>query len=77
MDYNMPGLNGVETLEALRVSNRNVRVVIMTSATDASVAARALAAGADGFLKKPFYPADVDAVIYNLFGLTQLTPAKS
>lgn len=77
MDYNMPGLNGVETLEALRVSNRNVRVVIMTSATDASVAARALAAGADGFLKKPFYPADVDAVIYNLFGLTQLMPAKS
>jgi CheY-like chemotaxis protein len=77
MDYNMPGLSGVETLEALRVSNRNVRVVIMTSATEASVAARALAAGADGFLKKPFYPADVDAVIYNLFGLTQLTPAKS
>jgi CheY-like chemotaxis protein len=77
MDYNMPGLNGVETLEALRVSNRNVRVVIMTSATDASVAARALAAGADGFLKKPFYPADVDAVIYDLFGLTQLAPAKS
>ena len=77
MDYNMPGLNGVETLEALRVSNRNVRVVIMTSATEASVAARALAAGADGFLKKPFYPADVDAVIYDLFGLTQLAPAKS
>ena len=49
----------------------------MTSATDASVAARALAAGADGFLKKPFYPADVDAVIYGLFGLTPLAPAKS
>jgi CheY-like chemotaxis protein len=77
MDYNMPGLNGVETLEALRVSNRKVRVVIMTSATDESVAARALAAGADAFLKKPFYPADVDAVIYGLFGLTQLAPAKS
>jgi len=77
MDYNMPGLNGVETLEALRVSNRNIRVVIMTSADDESVAARALAAGADAFLKKPFYPADVDAVIYGLFGLTQLAPAKS
>lgn len=77
MDYNMPGLNGVETLEALRVSNRNVRVIIMTSANDESVAARALAAGADAFLKKPFYPADVDAVIYGLFGLTQLVPAKS
>lgn len=77
MDYNMPGLNGVETLEALRASNRNVRVVIMTSADDESVAARALAAGADAFLKKPFYPADVDAVIYGLFGLTPVAPAKS
>lgn len=72
LDYNMPGLNGVETLKALKQSNRNVRVVIMTSATDESVATEALEAGADAFLKKPFYPADVDAVIYGIFGLTQL-----
>jgi CheY-like chemotaxis protein len=77
LDYNMPGLNGVETLKALKQSNRSVRVVIMTSATDEAVAEEAIAAGADAFLKKPFYPADVDAVIYGLFGLTQLAPAKS
>jgi CheY-like chemotaxis protein len=77
LDYNMPGLNGVETLKALKGSNKNVRVVIMTSATDESVATEALDAGADAFLKKPFYPADVDAIIYGLFGLTQLAPAKS
>lgn len=77
LDYNMPGLNGVETLKALKSSNMNVRVVIMTSATDESVAARALDAGADAFLRKPFYPADVDAVLCGLFGLTQLSPAKS
>lgn len=76
LDYNMPGLNGVDTLKALKSANPGVRVVIMTSATDESVARRARAAGADAFLKKPFYPADVDAVIYGLFGLTQLAPAK-
>lgn len=77
LDYNMPGLSGVETLKAIKGSNRAVRVVIMTSASDESVARQAIEAGADAFLKKPFYPADVDAVIYGLFGLTQLAPAKS
>ena len=77
LDYNMPDLNGVETLKALKSTNKKVRVVIMTSATEESVATEALDAGADAFLKKPFYPADVDAVIYGLFGLTQLVPPKS
>ncbi len=76
LDYNMPGLNGVETLKALKQSMPKVRVVIMTSAVDESVASLARDAGADAFLKKPFYPADVDAVIYGLFGLTPLVAAK-
>jgi CheY-like chemotaxis protein len=77
MDYNMPGLNGVETLKALKQSNPKVRVVIMTSAVDENVASLARDAGTDAFLKKPFYPADVDAVIYGLFGLTPLVAAKA
>ena len=77
MDYNMPGLNGVETLKALKQSNPKVRVVIMTSAVDENVASLARDAGCDAFLKKPFYPADVDAVIYGLFGLTPLVAAKA
>ncbi len=77
LDYNMPGLDGVETLKALKRSKPDVRVVIMTSANDESVATRALDAGADAFLKKPFYPADVDKVIYGLFGLTPIAPGKS
>jgi CheY-like chemotaxis protein len=77
LDYNMPGLNGVETLKALKLSMPKVRVVIMTSADDENVASLARDAGADAFLKKPFYPAQVDAVIYGLFGLTPLVAAKS
>ncbi len=77
LDYNMPGLNGVETLKALKLSMPKVRVVIMTSADDENVAGLARDAGADAFLKKPFYPAEVDAVIYGLFGLTPLLAAKS
>ena len=60
LDYNMPGLNGFETLAEIKRDNPNVAVVMMTSALDNAVADRAQAAGALAFLKKPFYPADID-----------------
>jgi FixJ family two-component response regulator len=46
-----------------------MEVVMMTSAPDEALAARAQAAGAAGFLRKPFYPADVDAILYAFHGL--------
>lgn len=69
LDYNMPGLNGIETLTQIKRSVPNVSVVIMTSAVSDSVIARAQAAGALAFLKKPFYPADIDTVLERHFGL--------
>jgi CheY-like chemotaxis protein len=69
LDYNMPGLNGVETLSEIKRQYPNLRVVIMTSITDEVVADKARAAGAAAFLKKPFYPADIDAILHRIFGL--------
>jgi DNA-binding NtrC family response regulator len=69
LDYNMPGLNGVETLSEIKRQYPNISVVIMTSATDEVVADKARAAGAAAFLKKPFYPTDIDAILHRLFGL--------
>lgn len=69
LDYNMPGLNGVATLAELRRAAPRLKVVIMTSDNNPGVEQRAREAGADAFLRKPFYPADVDAVLYGLFGL--------
>jgi FixJ family two-component response regulator len=40
-----------------------VAVVLITSSLDAALADRARAAGAFAFLKKPFYPADIDAIL--------------
>jgi CheY-like chemotaxis protein len=68
LDYNMPGFNGIETLSAIKRENPSVAVVIMTSTLDNVVAERARAAGALGYLKKPFYPADVDALLERHFG---------
>ncbi|MBX6327739.1 MAG: response regulator [Pseudolabrys sp.] len=69
LDYNMPGLNGIETLSDIRRDCPNVAVVMMTSVSDSIVATRAQLAGALAFLKKPFYPADIDAVLERYFGL--------
>jgi CheY-like chemotaxis protein len=70
LDYNMPGLNGLATLAELKRSSPKVDVIIMTSIPDQAIADRALRAGASAFLRKPFFPADVDAVLYARYGLT-------
>lgn len=75
LDYNMPGLDGVATLAELKQCKSNIDVIIMTSAQDAVVAARAKAAGASAFLRKPFYPADVDVLLHSLYGLVPLKSA--
>jgi CheY-like chemotaxis protein len=69
LDYNMPGLNGIEMLSELKQQHPRMEVVMMTAAQDDALAARARAAGAVGFLKKPFYPSDIDAILYALHGL--------
>ncbi len=69
LDYNMPGFGGLETLAEIKRLNPGVAVVMMTSTLDAAVSERAHAAGALGFLKKPFYPADIDVLLERHFGL--------
>lgn len=69
LDYNMPGLNGFETLSEIKREMPDVAVVMMTSTLDEAIAERAQAAGALAFLKKPFYPADIDAVLERYYGL--------
>jgi CheY-like chemotaxis protein len=68
LDYNMPGLNGVETLHAIKRQHPYLYVALMTSAATDALQERARAFGADFFLKKPFYPADINAVLQRAFG---------
>ena len=66
LDYNMPGFNGLETLAEIKRVAPKVAVVMITSTEDKEVAAKAKDLGAT-FLKKPFYPADIDAVLDRLY----------
>ncbi len=76
LDYNMPGFSGLETLAELKREKRRVSVVIMSSASDQSLPGRARGYGA-AFLKKPFYPADIEAMLCRFYGLRALNPKRA
>jgi CheY-like chemotaxis protein len=67
LDFDMSGLDCFKVLAELKHSN--LAVVIMSPTVDRAVADRARSMGALSFLKKPFYPADVDAVLARHYGL--------
>jgi two-component system, chemotaxis family, chemotaxis protein CheY len=56
VDWNMPVLDGLAFIQAVRAqpAYRGVKIVMATSETEAAQVARALAAGADEYLMKPF-----------------------
>lgn len=68
LDCNMPGLDGLATLAELKRAPRGIDVVMMNPTEDAELVARSRALGA-AFLKKPFYPPDIDRVLRGFYGL--------
>lgn len=75
IDYNMPGFNGLETIAEFKREKRPVHVVLMSSVDDPSLELRAGEAGA-AFLRKPFYPADIEAALCRFYGLRVLAPKR-
>jgi DNA-binding response OmpR family regulator len=71
----MPGFSGLETLAEFRREKRRLQVVIMTSVSDESLAERSRDLGA-AFLKKPFFPADIEALLCGFYGLRTLNPQR-
>jgi len=53
-DVQMPGMSGLDLLTHMRSRGNNVPFIFITAFPDESVRARALNAGAMGFLNKPF-----------------------
>jgi CheY-like chemotaxis protein len=58
LDLMMPGIDGCEVTRRLRSqeATRDVPIMIVTAFAEESQAAKALAAGADAYLRKPFSP---------------------
>ena len=62
-DIRMPGLSGLELLEAVRIRRPSLPVVLVTGAGTYSNLTEALSRGADGFVMKPFSHAELERAV--------------
>lgn len=56
MDYQMPDVDGLTALRALRQARMTVPVIMLTASADQKVAVECFRAGANDFISKPFDP---------------------
>ena len=59
LDLNMPGMNGLETLDKLREKTRSGRIVVFSVSNHEEDVVTALKRGADGYLLKDMEPEDL------------------
>lgn len=59
MDVRMPGIGGLEATQRLRISQPEIRIIVLSALSDDTMSARLLKAGASGYLTKNASPAEV------------------
>jgi two-component system, NarL family, nitrate/nitrite response regulator NarL len=75
IDYQMPDLDGIEVLHALRRDGVATRVLLVSAVTDGSVVMRALEEGASGYLAKDASRSElIEAVLTVARGGTVVPP---
>lgn len=68
-DFNMPNMSGIELAQKLAAYASNSDVIIMSTEMNDALDKAAEEVGAKAFLRKPFYPQDVDTILHHTFGL--------
>lgn len=58
-DINVPEINGIDLLEALRKASDKTPTIFISAQVDINSIARAFEVGADDYLKKPFFPQEL------------------
>lgn len=75
LDVNMPGMDGVTTVEALRKNKNRVRIMMLTISQQEEDLMGAIVAGADGYLLKNAEPDDLrKAILAVVEGQSVLSP---
>jgi DNA-binding NtrC family response regulator len=62
-DMRMPGMNGIETLVALKQRDPSIEVLVVTGYASEQTAAECIRLGAYGYLRKPFEIAELRPLI--------------
>jgi len=70
LDVGMPGLDGLQVLEAIRADPelRGTKVLLLTAKAQESDVRRGYETGADAYMKKPFSPAELSSLVGELLG---------
>lgn len=69
LDYDMPGMDGLETACLMQEALPGVPVIMMSASSNPSVERAARYFGAVHFLRKPFYERDIDHSLHVAFDL--------
>ena len=72
LDYQMPGMNGIEVLREIRGRDKNLPVIIITAYGTIERAVEAVKAGANDFITKPFDPEHLALVVRKALERAQL-----
>lgn len=68
LDLLMPGIDGLETLEALRKIQPGMKIIILSCVNDTKKVVQAMRLGATDYITKPFQKAELDKVIDQCLG---------
>ncbi len=71
-DLKMPGMDGIQTLRALKEADREIQVVVMTGYASLDTAVGALKGGACDYIEKPFRPLELGGVLRKAIGRSAL-----
>jgi len=70
VDWNMPNMNGLEMVQAVRKADRRTPIIMVTTEGEKERVLEAIRAGANNYVLKPFKPED-------FIGKVQATLAKA
>ena len=65
LDLNMPGMNGLDTLDSMRQTSLSGRIVVFSVSNHEDDVVTALKRGADGYLLKDMEPEDLLTALHN------------
>jgi DNA-binding NarL/FixJ family response regulator len=78
MDISMPGLNGLEAIERIRIDYPEVNIIILSASANEEFVTQALRSGASGYMLKGASPSELEVAVKAVMnGETYLSPVVS
>jgi DNA-binding NarL/FixJ family response regulator len=68
LDYNMPGMNGVEITEKIREKDESIKIIMLTMHDNETIILDAISAGINGYLYKEAEVSELEHAINEVIG---------